>query len=321
MASVKSAHKTHKTDKPTSLSISRDDRNFTASWKQGDSNYGSGQQLQYSINGGKWTDVSIGTGAKSKTFLTVNFSNYYPYTATKLTSVSVRVRGYRTPWSKTTKKKITQYETTWSDWTYYTYTFTAPSTPSITATPDENLTNVCTFAWSASNPTNTGNKLSYIEWKTALLRESAETDGKRAFDAAAIQRSSGTSGASGSWASPETYTPSGSTGYTRWVAVRSRGCAGDSGWSYAKCVYAIPYAARMKSGNASAGSFGGYVVNTSWDSPANNAHPIEKTEILRLDPFMRLGKPAKIAGYFGGKEGYLQAVQELEDAIYMDEVV
>lgn len=50
-------------------------------------------------------------------------------------------------------------------------------------------------------------------------------------------------------------------------------------------------------------------------------YEIEKTEILRLDPFMRMGKPAKIAGYFGGKAGYLKAIQELEDAIYMDEVV
>lgn len=50
-------------------------------------------------------------------------------------------------------------------------------------------------------------------------------------------------------------------------------------------------------------------------------YEIEKTEILKLDPFLRLGKPAKIAGYFGGKAGYLKAVQELEQAIYTDEVV
>ena len=48
-------------------------------------------------------------------------------------------------------------------------------------------------------------------------------------------------------------------------------------------------------------------------------YEIEKTEILKLDPFMRLGKPQKIAGYFGGKERYLQAVQELENALYTDE--
>ena len=50
-------------------------------------------------------------------------------------------------------------------------------------------------------------------------------------------------------------------------------------------------------------------------------YEIEKTEILRLDPFLKLGKPSKIAGYFGGKQGYLKAVQELEQAIYTDEVV
>lgn len=50
-------------------------------------------------------------------------------------------------------------------------------------------------------------------------------------------------------------------------------------------------------------------------------YEIEKTEILKLDPFLKLGKPAKIAGYFGGKAGYMQAVKKLEEAIYADEVV
>lgn len=50
-------------------------------------------------------------------------------------------------------------------------------------------------------------------------------------------------------------------------------------------------------------------------------YEIEKTEILKLDPFLKLGKPAKIAGYFGGKSGYMQAVKELEDAIYSEEAV
>ena len=50
-------------------------------------------------------------------------------------------------------------------------------------------------------------------------------------------------------------------------------------------------------------------------------YEIEKTEILKLDPFLKLGKPSKIAGYFGGKQGYLKAVRELEQAIYTDEVV
>ena len=45
-------------------------------------------------------------------------------------------------------------------------------------------------------------------------------------------------------------------------------------------------------------------------------YEIEKAEISKLDPFMRMGKPQKIASYFGGKDGYLKAVKELENAIY-----
>lgn len=50
-------------------------------------------------------------------------------------------------------------------------------------------------------------------------------------------------------------------------------------------------------------------------------YEIEKTEILKLEPFSKMGKPAKIAGYFGGKNGYIEAVKDLETAIYNDEVI
>lgn len=38
--------------------------------------------------------------------------------------------------------------------------------------------------------------------------------------------------------------------------------------------------------------------------------------VLRLDPFIKLGKPTKIVSYFGGKEGYISAVADLQNAIY-----
>lgn len=50
-------------------------------------------------------------------------------------------------------------------------------------------------------------------------------------------------------------------------------------------------------------------------------YEIEKSEVLKLDPFYKLGKPAKIASYFGGRDGYLQAVKELEQAIYEEKAV
>ncbi len=45
-------------------------------------------------------------------------------------------------------------------------------------------------------------------------------------------------------------------------------------------------------------------------------YEVEKTEILQLDPFKKFGKPSKIALSFGGKEGYLKALRDLEQCIY-----
>lgn len=43
---------------------------------------------------------------------------------------------------------------------------------------------------------------------------------------------------------------------------------------------------------------------------------IESIDVLKLDPFVKFGKPFKISQLFGGKDGYLQAVKELEREIY-----
>lgn len=46
-------------------------------------------------------------------------------------------------------------------------------------------------------------------------------------------------------------------------------------------------------------------------------YEIENTDVLRLNPFQKYGKPTRIVNYyFGGKEEYLMAVSELEAAIY-----
>ena len=46
-------------------------------------------------------------------------------------------------------------------------------------------------------------------------------------------------------------------------------------------------------------------------------YQIEDTQVLKLDPFNRRGKPAALVKLFGGKEGYKKAVKELEEEIYM----
>ena len=45
-------------------------------------------------------------------------------------------------------------------------------------------------------------------------------------------------------------------------------------------------------------------------------YQIESIAVLNLDPLRKFGSPAKIVSYFGGKQGYLDAVHSLENAIY-----
>ena len=45
-------------------------------------------------------------------------------------------------------------------------------------------------------------------------------------------------------------------------------------------------------------------------------YQIEDTDVLKLDPFVKIGKPSAIVKLFGGKDGYLQAVKKLEQEIY-----
>ena len=59
------------------------------------------------------------------------------------------------------------------------------------------------------------------------------------------------------------------------------------------------------------------VMEALLDMYANEGiYQIENTQVLKLEPFVRMGKPATIVKLFGGKDGYMQAVRELEEEIY-----
>jgi type I restriction enzyme, R subunit len=45
---------------------------------------------------------------------------------------------------------------------------------------------------------------------------------------------------------------------------------------------------------------------------------VESLEILKVDPLTAFGTPLEIVQLFGGKSGYLQAVRELESALYQE---
>lgn len=60
------------------------------------------------------------------------------------------------------------------------------------------------------------------------------------------------------------------------------------------------------------------VLGTLLDKYANEGiKEIEETKVLQLQEFAKFGSPMKIVKEFGGKEGYLKAIRELENEIYI----
>lgn len=59
------------------------------------------------------------------------------------------------------------------------------------------------------------------------------------------------------------------------------------------------------------------VLETLLDTYMNEGiYEIETTKVLKLEQFQKFGSSSKIASYFGGRDGYMQAVQSLQNEIY-----
>lgn len=249
---------------PTGLTITRDGGYYTTSWKCGDKNYDGGQQFEYSINGSQWAGVSIGKKARSNPIY-INFAGYYPSTGAILYTVSIRVRG---------KKKGGK----WSAWTTGTYTNYGPNTPDLSATLDGQLTNKCTFAWSLGTATTDWQPFWNIRWESILVKESNVTDGsKLAWNSSQLGWQVGFGGASGSYEITEDTTLLANASYTRWFRICARGARGQSGWKYAKHVYARPFQAKIEYAEITETSAEGITGYARWTAEQTAAHPIDRT--------------------------------------------
>lgn len=286
MAYTEKKHKTKsvKTKAPSGLKIVRDGTKFTASWKIGDKDYGEGQTFQYQINGGNWVPVTIGKKDTKKQFLTIDFNGYYPLTNKKLTSITVRVRGRRKNYNttKTDKKNqikhIYPHNPSVSAWTNYVYRFAIPKVTSLTATPSSTVENECTFAWATNHSTTEGSQVQRTQWKVCLVANFNSANGADAFSLRTrTSQASGNAGTTGSRTQSESSAPTIYTSYTRFIAVRAQGCAGDSGWYYQRCVYSIPFMATVTEAKAVRKTTGSYTVQAKWKADQNFARPIEKT--------------------------------------------
>lgn len=269
--------KIEKTQAPSGLTIVRSNDTFTLSWKIGDSDYADGQYFSYLIDdvgGGSWTSAaSIGVKTTSKA-ITLKPSWYYPYTNNYLYSVSMRVEGNR----KKYKKKGKTHNPGMSDWSSKTFALAVPDVPSLTATPDENLTNVCTFTWSVATAADDAKMFADVEWQSILVKNSKETDGSK-LNWSGAQSGSAAASYSRTFTEDTAILYKNGDSYTRWVRVRSRGARGASAWRYAYRVYAIPYQANVISTYTTETEAGGFQCTINWQAENNRQYPIDQTTV------------------------------------------
>ena len=262
------------TKPPTGLSIARNGNSFTLSWKIGDADYGKGQLLQYiwaKKPGGKWTSVNLGAKVTKKV-ITIPVSGYNPSTGKTLDWVKFRIGGCRKPYTKNN----TIYSYMFSPMTEAAYDIKVPSRPSLSVSLSGSVTNVCTFSWSTEAKNDSPVWLSGVQCQTRLERNCTQTNGEK-LSATGWANYNASAPASGSATITEdTSVVNGGVSYTRWFRVRSRGPAGNSAWTYAKHVYAIPYKPTNMTASAKPSGSTGTECHANWKTPLDAAHPVDQ---------------------------------------------
>lgn len=276
------------TKKATGLSISREGRKFTFTWKIGDDDYATGLEIQWRTNltaSGKWA-ATVKPAVRTGTDYTITLpaADYYPITGRKLTMVSFRVRGKRS--QKTVERETAQgtvqdvYTYGWSEWVQKNFTVNIPNLPTITQELDADLNNVSKFTWETTTNDDDSRPFYNAQWQSILVRASKVTDGS------ALTWSSNNSGWKNGAASGTPYSVTiteesellAADSYTRWVRVRSRGSAGYTAWRYTKHVYARPNKPTIESVTSSVSS-GVTTVKVTWTATTDAAHPIDYTTV------------------------------------------
>lgn len=273
------------TKPPSGMTISRSGVSITGTWKIGDKDYGRGQSFEHlEKRGTKWTKpvaVSV-TKTDTKKAFNLSTSNYFPNSGKpKLAAVTIRVCGTRANYQE--KKKTKQGNITYdivnitSYWTEKTLTITAPNAPSVSAAFSDTFSNVTTFSWSAKDEASKW--ATRTVWQTVLVRDCNYTDGSKApWKSTTLGWETGTAGMSSSKQITEDTSLIAGKSYTRWFRVKTQGPGGESGWKYAKHVYAAPNAVIMKAPSAVL-TPSGYRVTAKWEAPTNAARPIDSTTV------------------------------------------
>ena len=247
-----------KTKNPSGLTISRKDNDITFKWKITDANYGAGQQLQWRVNGKKWHSVSIGKTTTAKT-VSVTLSNYRPtHKNSPLNSITFRVRGQRSTYTKGSGDNAVTYNPKWSDWVKKKLTLKKPRIPSASATLSDSFDNVSTFSWSVHTSNTDDRFFRDVQYQTCLIKRSGNKGS--AYDKKFGSTVNGAS-ASGSFSKKED-------------RFRSRGSKGNSNWKYVSHTYARPYQAVVEEATLNDGK-----VYVKWTAASPSSNKITSTTV------------------------------------------
>jgi len=275
-----------KTKAPTGLTIARQGDSYVFSWKIGDANYGDGQSLEWRVNDGPWNAVKIGKAVTSKA-VTIKKSDYNPTGKTIMSSVSFRVKGNRSTYTKGSGKKKKTYRPTVSDWATKTEKILVPDVSNVVAELSDTMDNVTTFTWTCPDPSEGAKIFARVEYQTMLIHDCNVKDGAK-LAWASTQRgwATGTSAAAYSYEVTEdtSLIQQNVLAWTRWVRIRAVGPAGASAWRYASHIYCTPYQAEIL--DASAKAMGNNVLSVAvkWRAQATTARPIDTTTVQYAIP-------------------------------------
>lgn len=239
------------------LAIARNGRQFTFSWKNGQSDYDAVQLIWwfYHMNNASTKKVSqILTGSTTSLTKTL-LSNY------GIRKIAFQVRGKKgSTWSALVTKDISM---------------APPYAPSVSSELTSN-SNESKFSYSVSISDTDNRPFTHSEYQTVLVEDCNTADGSAVNWNYA---ESGTASSAFEMTRQETGISKQSYSYTRWFRARSNGWGGASEWVYTRHVYATPNRAANVAAYYEKLSGTGYSVLVNWDSPNSVARPIDSVTV------------------------------------------
>lgn len=240
-----------KSNKPSGLSVTRNNNVYTLKWKIGDADYGNGQNLWYRINDGAWVKPSVSATATSINVTNANVRKLY-----------FQVRGNR----KKYKKKGKSVNPGWSDWAGYTWTAAKPKINSLTY--ENETANSGTFEWDVNNKTNDTAVLDTVKSYTTIVRGTSKP----------TSWGTGTTrGATGSITITEDTTAIAEGNFVRWFKIEATGNAGTT-IKESSHAYGAPSEPQLT--DAVAVTKGTYTqITASWNDFPDSMFPIDKVTL------------------------------------------